>query len=347
MTMTANRALISSAIALWLAGGSSAVAAETGLVLIGGGAGERERTTVGTAIESVTRSSGWSLPATPPARKDSAALLECADSKQPWDCVPAPLRAIQLLFVVGVESRTHDGAPMVVLTGKAIVSSERVVVVGERYCEPCEEGQLGEASAELANRLLRELAVRSGRTTLAVKSKPTGAQIILDGERIGATDAAFSTYPGAHMVILEKPGFLVEARQVNVREGEAAEVSMELRPSELSRQRPPGAGDRRAARPARAPGRPSRLPPALVIGGGAALLAAGAVLVALDEDVHPGGEQSPRYFDSARHGVACVIAGAALAASGAYWWMRRARARSAPAISATPTGGTVGWLGTF
>lgn len=134
--MTVNRTMISSAIALWLAGGSSAVAAETDLVLVGGGAGARERAAVGLAIESVTRSAGWSLPATPPARKDSAALLLCADSKQPWDCVPAPLRAVQRLFVVGVESRTNNGAPMVVLTAKAIVASDRVVVVGERYCEP-------------------------------------------------------------------------------------------------------------------------------------------------------------------------------------------------------------------
>ena len=340
MKMKANRALISSVIALWLAGGSSAAAAETGLVLVGGGAGERERATVGTAIESVTRSAGWTLPSAPLAREDSAALLACADSKQPWDCVPAPLRAIHRLFVVGVESRTYDGAPMVVLTAKAIAASERIVAVGERFCEPGEEGQLGEAAAELANRLLRELAVRSGRTTVAVKSKPTGAQIILDGERIGATDASFRTYPGVHSVILEKPGFLVEARQLTVEEGELAEVSVELRPSEMGDRLPPGAGGRRGDRPApRAPGRPSRLRPALVIGGGAALLVTGVVLIALDEialdeDVHLGG-------------VGCAIAGAAIAAGGAYWWMRRTKARSAPAVAATPAGGSVGWLGIF
>jgi PEGA domain len=299
--MTAKRALISWVIALWLAGGSSAMAAEPDLdlVLVGGGAGERERATAGAAIEAVTRSAGWQLPAAPPSRKDAAALHACAGSKQPWDCVPAQLRAVRRMLVVGVESRTHEGASMVVLTGRAIIASEQLAVIGERYCESCGEDALSEASAELAIRLLRELAVRSGRTTVTVRSQPTGAQIMLDGERIGAIDATFSTYPGTHTVLFEKPGYFVESREVTVGEGEAVEVAATWRSSGFGQRPSPSAG---AEETARAPSRPSQLPPALVVGGGAALIAVGAVLLALDEDSSLESKAqrvSLYYFDSA------------------------------------------------
>src|SRR5690606_25423721 len=148
--------------------------------------------------------------------------------------------AIRRMLVVGVERRTNNGAPMVVLVGKAVVPSERIVVIEERYCAPCAAGQLGTAPVGLANGILRELAVRSGRTTLVVRSNPTGAQIILDGDRIGATDATFSTYPGTHHIILEKPGFLLETRTITVEEGKTEAVTLELRSSGLGdRPKPP------------------------------------------------------------------------------------------------------------
>ena len=89
---------------------------------------------------------------------------------------------------------------------------------------------------------------------------------MIDGERIGATDATFGTDPGAHVVIVEQP-----------------------------------AAGQRLSGP-----------------------------VSFD--------------DSARPGVGCAIAGAALVVGGAYWWMRRTRSRSAPTVSATSAGGTVGWI---
>ncbi|HWO27128.1 MAG TPA: hypothetical protein VNO30_50710, partial [Kofleriaceae bacterium] len=244
-----------------------------------GAAEERDRATVGAAIEAVTQSGGWQLPATPLPREDAAALLACAASKQPWDCIPARPRTVRRMFVVGVECRVHEGAPMVVLTGQVIVVSERLRVVGERYGESCTGSALGEAAAELTTRLLREVAVRSGL-----------------GERLL-----------------------------------------------------PDAGDSRPARPALVQRRRSQLPPALIVSGGAALLVVGMVLLAFDEDSHAAGQRlsGTGDFDSARPGVGCALAGGALAVGGAYWWMRRARSRSAPTVTATSTGGAVGWITSF
>jgi hypothetical protein len=332
--MIAKRTLISSAIACWLAGGSAA-SAEPGLVLVHGGATEPERGVVATAIEAAVQTAGWTLPATPPAAKDADALLTCSDTKQAWSCIPASLQAVRRMLIVGVERRSSDGTPMVVLTGKALVPSEQVVVVGERYCERCAGDQLRAAAVELAARILRELAVRSGRTTLVVTSRPTGAQISLDGDFVGVTDTSVSTYPGSHKVVLEKAGFLSVKREILVEEGQTVTLSEELRPAGLGeRPKPP-------------PRRPSRLLPGLVIGTGASLLVMGGLLIYLDEDMTLTGQQYPTYFDSARYGVGYAIAGALVGAGGLYWWHRRTKARTTPTMSVTSHGGTVGWSGSF
>jgi hypothetical protein len=334
--MTAQRILISSAVSILLAVG--AAAAEPGMVLVRGDTGDLERATVSTAVEAVTRAAGWALSPAPRDRRDADTLASCADSKQPWACLPAPASDLRRLFVVAIEHRPGDTAPMIVLTARAMVPAERVLIVGERYCEPCADPELNAAATELAGRLLRELAVRAGRTTIAVSSTPPGAQIILDGERVGATDTTLRTYPGLHSVVLEMPGFALETRSLSVKEGETAKISATLRSHAAPERRPPPPPPHRE---------PSRLPPALVVGGGTALLALGLVLVALDEDVHLTGKQPERYFDSAPLGAGLAITGAVVAAGGAYWWWRRGRVRPAPAVSLSPGSAGLVLMGDF
>lgn len=330
-------AVITCAIACAIASrGAASAATATGVVVVRGGVGASERAAITAAIEAEARGAGWALPTAPIAKRDADALAACAGSAAPWGCVPAALRQIERVIAVQAATRLDGGAPMVVLVGRALLPGERVAVVGERYCAPCAGPQLGEASTELAGQLLRELAVRAGRTALAIKSIPPGATIILDGDRIGATNASLHTYPGTHVVVLEKPGFLIEARQVAVAEGQTAEVSVTLRPSPIAI----------AMAPLRAPRPPSRLAPGLVIGAGAAALVTGLVLVAVDQDARRDGAQPERYFDSARTGAGYAIAGAAITAAGAAWWTRRTRARRAPAIAISARGAAVTWAWT-
>jgi hypothetical protein len=331
--MTAKRFWILAAIAAWL-GASAPVRAEDGAVLVRGAIGEPDRQLVGAAFEAVTRGAGWVLPAKALPKREAEALLACVSSSAPWACMPKSLRGLQRVVVVEVERRTSEGAPLVALTARALVPSERVLVVGERFCERCASAELGTASTELAYQLLRDLAVRAGRTRVAIKSDPPGAQIILNGDRIGATDAALSTYPGTHLVILEKPGFAVESREVAVAEGQTAELMVRMRPA--------------APVPRPVPRPPtSRLVPGVVLGAGAAVLATGVVLLAVDDDVTTAGAQSARNFDSARYGAGYAIAGAAVTAAGAYWWIRRTQARRAPTLAVTGVGASIGWQGTF
>jgi hypothetical protein len=255
-------------------------------------------------------------------------------------CLPLPSGAPRRLFVVAIEHRAAGDAPMIVLTGKAIIPPEHLLVVGERYCERCAGPELDAAATELAGRLLRELAVRAGRTTIAVSSTPPGAQIILDGDAIGATDATLRTYPGLHSIVLEKPGYALATRSLSVEDGQTVEVVVPLQPAAAS-----GSGGRRPPPPPSTG--PSRLPPALVVGGGGALLALGLGLVALDEDVHLTGKQPAHYFDSAPLGMGLAITGTVTAVGGAFWWWRRTRSRAAPAMSLSAGGATVGLSGVF
>src|SRR4051812_25130900 len=114
--------------------------AEAGLLVIGGSAAVRERTVIGTAVEDAVRKAGWSLPAKPLAKKDSDRLLSCEDSVTPWTCIPSTVTGagIRDVLVVSVETRqAENGAPLVVITGKLIISNPQSFAVRQRFCEHC------------------------------------------------------------------------------------------------------------------------------------------------------------------------------------------------------------------
>src|SRR4029078_7617127 len=90
---------------------------------------------------------------------------------------------------------------------KLIAFAPQGLAVRQRFCEHCADDRLSAASTDLARQLLADLAVRAGRTVLDVAAPPPGARITLDGQPIGATDATFNTFPGAHVVVVEKAGY--------------------------------------------------------------------------------------------------------------------------------------------
>jgi PEGA domain len=236
--MRRNREMVLLVLVLVVAVGilrPGAANAESGLLVVGGGAAEHERTTVGTAIETAVRRAGWSLPAKPLPKKDIDRLLNCSDAKTPWTCVPPAVGAagIQDVLVVSVESsQAENGAPMVVITGKLIVASPQSFAVRKRFCEHCADDKLAEASQDLTHQLIQELAARSGRTVVSIRSLPSSADITLDGTHVGATDATFNTFPGKHVATVQKTGFDPEVREFTAEEGKTADLMVTLRPSQ-------------------------------------------------------------------------------------------------------------------
>jgi hypothetical protein len=167
---------------------------------------------------------------------------------------------------------------------------------------------------------------------LQVRSVPTGARITLDGEPIGATDTTFNTYPGAHVVILEKPVYHSETVSINAEEGKTAEVSATMHPSSS------GAASTASPPP------PSRLIPLTLLGVGGVALVTGGVLVYLGQQDGP--DDKTLHTHATTLGVVSGIAGIAAVGTGAYLWWRGNRT-SAPVVTTVARGAMVGWAGTF
>jgi hypothetical protein len=322
-------------LALGVAGVAWATArpagADDGSVVIGGAAEDRDRSVVGAAVAATAREAGWALSRDPVAAPDVDRLLACSDPIRPWACVPASLgsRGIRRVFVFAVDRKqTASGAPMVVLTAKLIVQAPQGLAVRQRFCEHCADDRLSGASTELARQLLQDLAVRSGRTVLDVASTPPGARITLDGQPIGATDAAFNTFPGSHVVVVEKAGYRAERRTVIAEDGKTAAVAVVLASAD------PGSG----------PARRSRALPGALIGGGALAVIAGGVL--LDLGSRGGAHDKYRYVGATPAGAVAGLAGVAALAAGVYvWW--RTPATSAPGIAIARPEIVVGWATAF
>jgi PEGA domain-containing protein len=294
---------------------------EDGAVVVGGGAEDHALAATGTAAMAVARSAGWSLPREPVSAKDAAQLLDCSQPDKPWACVPASIdrRGVRRIFVFAVDpQQTDSGAPMVVLTGRLIGTAPQALVVRQRFCEHCADDRLSEVTTALARQLLQDLAVRSGRTILDVESTPPGAWITLDGRPIGATNATFNTFPGAHVVIVGKAGYRSETRTALAEEDRTAQVAVTLVPV-------------LAAAPA---ARSGRWVSGGLIGGGALAAAAGGVL--LDLGARGGPNDKYRYAGATPAGVVIGVAGAGALVTGIYLWWR------ASASSTTIAGPTLG-----
>jgi hypothetical protein len=69
----------------------------------------------------------------------------------------------------------------------------------------------------------------SGPGSIQVLSRPTGAQVVLDGRAVGRTPLAIADVrTGAHDVRIELPGFRRWATSVEVKPGERTRVAASL-----------------------------------------------------------------------------------------------------------------------
>jgi PEGA domain len=312
-----------------------AARADEAVIATGGSATEHDRATVAAAAEAVARDDGWSVRAKPLSKKETESLLTCQDSVSPWTCVPGSLHAngAYRALILTVDGRQTDaGAPVVVVVGKLIAPDTHAFAVKQRHCVQCADDKLGAAAADLTLELLRDIAVREGRTIIEVRSTPNGAQVSLDGRPVQVTDAALNTYPGQHVVVIEKPHYQREIREITVARGKTAELAVVLRQSETTTD------DHTSSRP-------SRVVPFALIGVGAAAVVTGIILYAVDEDPSPTGGK--RYWDTAPAGVTVGSIGLAAAAVGTYLLYRDSRTPLAPSVAVLPRGAFLTWTGSF
>lgn len=299
-----------------------------GIVIIGGSAEAPRRNIVGDAVNDAATKAGWQVVASPLSNRDTERLLSCTDPSL-YACVPSTLAAngIDRLFVVKVDNATTPaGEPQVMIDATLIGTEPKTLVSNKKHCDHCADDELRAASAALATGMINDLAQRSGRTVLDVKTTPSGARILLDGKEIGYSDARFSIPPGPRQITLEKPGYLTKTIAVTIDEGSTKALDERLVASGSQDDHPVSSR--------------SRLPTILLVGG-LVFVGAGVTMVVVDEDPSPTGGR--KYVNTGPLGV--VVGGAGLVTVGAsvYLWRTSKKKTSTPTVSFVPGGAVVGW----
>jgi hypothetical protein len=300
-----------------------------GVLAVGGNAGATERAAVTDAIEAALTAAGWILPEISLPKDVLDKMLGCKTPAQPWMCVPPAVsnQPIVRAMVVSVEpQRATSSLPMLAVTATVISPAKSAFVVLQRPCEQCTPDKLKQVATALVVQLLKDLASRAGDTAIEVVSSPTNAEVTLDGQKLGATDNTFTTFPGEHTLIIEKVGYEAEKRTIQVKDGQTAPVAVTLHER----------------------GSPSKLLPIGLTAGGVALIA-GGIVIALDQQ--DGANDKFTHPRAIAVGVSVGGLGVAAVAVGVYLWLRNSGdpspPKSAPSVAATQGGALLGWMGAF
>lgn len=199
-----------------------------------------------------------------------------------------------------------DGTLQHAVTGWWLAPDGRVLSGDRRYCPACTPRKMAASITDLVAALLQPRA-GGPRTVLVVHATPPGALIEVDGRTIGATSVQYVVRPGAHRLRVDRDGYRAEERQVSVAPGATATVDIALSPEVSTVPREPH------------PGRGRRIAGWALIGGGAAAVASGVVLVAVDRPELEESERRLEHRSSVGPGLAVGAAG--LVAAGVGTWL--------------------------
>ncbi|MEZ4362094.1 MAG: PEGA domain-containing protein [Kofleriaceae bacterium] len=346
---TSAHAVITAALTLlvWV---SPAFAAKPSALVVFGKADQHAQTIVMNVVDRVLRAAGWPLVPTL-AENDAVVVRGCLAKDAPWPCLRsmAEKRGIQQIVAVRVElERLANGTSQIVLTGRLVYAGASSVLEQKRFCGACSDEDLMVYAEEISKTLLDERAVRAGTTQVEVRSTPMGAEVRIDGELVGLTNATFATFPGKHSVEMRLPGHEPETRSVTAIDGKTVTAEVALRV--LGAPAPPPPGDEGGGGHSRSALR--RYGPMSMVGAGGVLMVVGSVLLVLDEDkqlfdTEEERLRDPHFQNYAPVGVPMLIGGAVIAGAGGYLWWRFASRNTVPVASASAEGATVGLAGSF
>ena len=160
-------------------------------------------------------------------------------------------------------------------------------------------------------------------STIAVRTRPSGATITVDGRPLGEGDAELPVTAGKHIVLLEKTGFQRAQLRVDLKPGDVANLDValvKLKAGEPGTGGPvliapgPGPGTDRAA------GRPWRTAGYVVLGAGIVALGTGIGLYAYGCEPAPGATRCPVKHSVRTSGTAFIGVGAVLVGAGVGLW---------------------------
>jgi hypothetical protein len=331
----------------WLSAPSSAAASD-GIFLVRGAAPADARAAAGSAVREALQQAGWKLAARQLSEREIDWVVACLRNDKPWSCITAIVKdkAIEQIAIISVDPRrAPDGTPLMQVTARIVVGSQDLAYGGEQYCERCNAENIKATAASVATKVLARVYLNSNRTTLDVKSSPTGARVVVDGTVMGTSNLIFDILPGRHAVTLSLRGYREVNRSVEVADGQAESVNVILEAEQAGVASGVASGIPPIVRNSAATERERIIPTwvaptAMVVGAGALLVGGGFVVADLEQ---PQGEVQEQYRISGR-GIALLAAGVVVAGGGFYLWRRppmRERTTKTPlsSFSAAPLPG--------
>jgi hypothetical protein len=289
------------------------------------------------AASSRMQAAGWTSEQID--KREAQGLFDCFNAAG-GQCLPKSLhaRGVRGAIVFRAENKSSaNGERVVELVGKIMLGDRPEFVVLNRRCDACNDDTLAKTSSSLTEALLQRLAVQLGRTLVSVRSNPQGANVLVDSDMVGATPVVAKTFPGEHVVQIQKAGYVTATRKVVAADGATQDVGVELTLVGPGRGTPSDPHDTTARRPWG--------PIAMVAGGGLLALGVGGSLIYVGQ---LGGRDDPyRYPHATTAGIIVGVVGLGLAATGAWLWRHDSKKTRGPTLDATHSGAVVGWGGTF
>ncbi len=229
-----------------------------------------------------------------------------------------------------VDTKANAGGPRDVIVIAYLFYKGKEPVSQRKACERCTDQTLRTTADELMKKLI------GGGDTGHVKlsSNPAGARITIDGQAIGVTPLDWDLPPGQHIIQMDKAGLKPASRAITVASNKLDAVGLVLLPL---------TGAAPAAE--QADSTPSKVVPLAVLIAGGALIVAGGVMIAVDQD--PGPHEPATIHNTGPTGVGLLAGGVVVGAVGAYLMWFRSPHASTPVAAITSDSAYVGWAGHF
>lgn len=261
-------------------------------------------------------------------------------------CVDAPCAAAAAQEAdarFAVQSQLGLTGPDYALEIDIVDAAGAVTSTVSDVCDTCGRDELTAMATDLGNKARRKLdAQLTLPPTLVLDSSPPGAFVAIDGEPLGTTPLSEQVPAGQHDLTIEAEGYITSKTRVTFVEGVEQRLDLALQPSP-----PEPTLDTR-------PGRKLRIAGWALLGAGAAGVASGGALFAVDEreitsdcsgaDVDAQGDCRWRW-NSTPGAVALTVTGAATLVTGAVLlglgYGKRKQSETAVRWRPEPTGMTI------
>lgn len=307
-------------------------------VIVTGTADAKHQTVATAAVTGVLRQSSWVVVDAGFGAKDAQKIQDCFPIEHPWTCLEpfASPKAIVRFFLVEVDLDKSTGG--LHLHGLFADKDGNDSGIEDAFCAaPCSETALAQSASDLVNRLLRQMAARTGTTFIEVTTEPPGAAVSIDGVQLGPSGQKFPAHAGRHRVLVQLSGYRDADEQVEVSDGESKRVALKL-------EKLGGEGGGKPAHHG-----PPRVVQWSLIGGGVALAIAGSLYsysTALDSAPPADQPRDSKWLYNGK-GLAVAGIGGAVAVGGLVWLLLTPRSDSEPTVSFSHDGVQAGWAFTF